>query len=66
VIPWTRELDKKVFKRYYHLYAQEEFKVLVNESNWNGVVFSHAHNHHMFGRKGGEVNISEVPVDLRE
>ena len=64
VIPWTRELDGRVFSRYYHLFTRQEFEALVSSSSWEGVVFSHAHNHHVFGRKGGGASLDEVPDGL--
>ncbi len=64
LIPWTRELDRQVFQRYYHMYARGEFEMLGGRSSWNGVVFSHAHNHHVFGRKGKGTRLDEVPRNL--
>ncbi|MCK4718701.1 MAG: class I SAM-dependent methyltransferase, partial [Thermoplasmata archaeon] len=33
LIPWTRELDRQVFQRYYHMYARGEFEMLVGRSS---------------------------------
>ena len=64
LVPWKREIDKKVFYRYYHLYTREMFENAAAVAVGEGIVFSHADNHQLYAVKGGGADIETIPGDI--
>ncbi|RLF48101.1 MAG: hypothetical protein DRN20_05095 [Thermoplasmata archaeon] len=52
LVPWKRQADGRIFYRYYHFFAEEEFRGLVTQENLRIVeFFYHAGNHYALLRK---------------
>jgi len=51
-LPWKRQIDGKVFPRYYHFFSKEEFLELFKNSGLRVIeYFYHADNHYVRVRK---------------
>ncbi len=51
-LPWKRQVDAKIFYRYYHFFNKEEFLTLFDNSRLEIIeYFYHADNHYVRARK---------------